>query len=259
MQHFLATAIWRAGLFVEAVILVRGMRTRMHRKYPIFYIYIACVFLVSIALYVVFTSGNDAAYNALYWPTQLITLVVGYGVILDILEQALASYPGAERFARFIGLAIFFVTFCWVGAHIVAGPQWSLNKAADHLETYLRVVEALFLATILIAVSYYRIAIGRNLKGLILGLGTYVAVSLVTLALYAFIGAKFEFAWETFQSSAYLFALCVWTVAFWSYAPNPAPTAKTSTELDGNYEALAGQTRARLEELSYQFNRTAGS
>ena len=258
MQHFLATAIWRIGLLLEAIILVRGMRTRMYRKYPIFYIYIACVFLVSITLYV-FASGNYVAYKALYWPTQLITLVVGYGVILDILEQTLASYPGAERFARFIGLAIFFVTFCWVGAHIAAGPRWSLNVAADHLETYLRVVEALFLATILVAVSYYRIAIGRNLRGLILGLGAYVAVSLVTLALYAFIGTKFEFAWETLQAGTYDFALGVWTVAFWSYAPNPAPAANIPTGLDGNYEALAGQTRARLEEVRCQFNRTAGS
>jgi hypothetical protein len=247
--------LWWAGLLLESLILGRSVRTRTFRKYPMFFFYIACVFLISAGLYIA-NAENPATYARWYWPTQLLTLVLGYGVIIDILQQALAHYPGAERFARTIGLGIFFVVFCWVAVHFAAGEGTSIGGATTELERSLRVVEALFLATILTALAYYRIGIGRNLKGLILGMGAYVAVSLITLALVAFIGPRFNFAWQTLQSGSYLVALGIWTVALWSYAPNPAP-AGGANGVEGDYAALAGHTRARLESLRSYFSGTA--
>ncbi|HEY0704759.1 MAG TPA: hypothetical protein VGD60_18465, partial [Candidatus Acidoferrales bacterium] len=101
--------------------------------------------------------------------------------------------------------------------------------------------------------SYYRINIGRNLTGIALGMGIYVAVSLTVLALFKFIGPHFEAAWKLLQSGSYFVALAVWTGALWSYAPIPAPPGVPGS---GDYGDLAVRTRAELESLRGYFGGT---
>jgi hypothetical protein len=257
VQQTVSTVIWWAGILLELVIVSRGLQTRLFKNYPIFYLYIVCVFVVSTGLYVA-SFENVAVYQHWYWPTQLITLILGYGVILSILQESLSPYPGAERFARSIGLAIFFVVFFWIGMHFALNRDWSVGNATTRLERDLRVIEALFLATIVVAVRYYRIGIGRNAKGLILGMGIYVAVSLMILELFTFFGHRFDFACMTLQSGSYLLTLAVWTVALWSYAPSPA-ISTDNNDIEGDYDALARQTRAKLEALRQYFTGTARS
>jgi hypothetical protein len=238
--------IWPAGLFLEAVILGRMLYTKNFKRYPIFYLYISCVFLISGILYLL----NQAQYNRWYWPTQLLTLVIGYGVILEFARRSLASYPGADRFVRAVGFGIFFCIFGLVGVHLIATQSWSLNALYSDLEKYLRVVEALFLAATLVVLSYYRISIGRNLTGIVLGMGLYVSVSITLLALVKYIGPKFYAPWEFLQSASYFVALLIWTSALWSYAPMPPPSTPPGS---ANYDELAGRTRAELESLRHYF------
>jgi hypothetical protein len=217
----------------------------MFLRYPIFYAYMLCVFVVSAGLYIG-TSLNPHFYVQWYWPTQLVTLVIGYGVIVDILQKALLAYPGAERAARIVGFAIFGVVFLWIAARFVGDPLWSLGRAVTKLERDLRLVETLFLASTIVAVRYYHIELGRNLRGLTAGMGLYVGVSMICLALFTFLGHPIDFTWQNLQSGSYTVAIGIWTYALWSYAPNPrVPPNDTS----GGYSALADQTRARLEAL----------
>jgi hypothetical protein len=177
-------------------------------------------------------------------------LVIGYGVILDFARRSLASYPGAERFFRTVGLGIFLCVFGLVGYHLIATGSWSLNALYDDLEKYLRIVEALFLATTLLVLSYYRISISKNLTGIALGMGFYVAASLTLLALLKFIGPGFHPLWKFLQSASYFVALVVWTGALWSYAPMPSPMISAGP---GDYDQLAGRTRAELDSLRDYF------
>jgi hypothetical protein len=235
---------WWAGLLLEPVILIRSLWTRIYKRYPIFYLYMLCVFVVSAVLYIG-TSLNPQFYIQWYWPTQLVTLVIGYGVIVDVWQKSLHAYPGAERAARTVGFAIFFVVFLWFAALYAWGPHWSLSRAVTRLERDLRFVEALFLATTIVAVRYYGIQLGRNLKGLAAGMCLYVGVSLICLALFSFLGHPFDFTWKMLQSGSYTFALGIWTYSLWNYAPNPDPPDDSS----GGYSALANETRAKLNAL----------
>lgn len=239
---------------MEVVILARVPRSLVFKTYPVFYFYIACVFAVSAGLYAMhaMAPANVVLYGHWYWRTQLGTLVIGYGVILEMSRQALAAYPGAERFVRSIALGIFLVVFLAVGAHLVVTGSWSLNALTNQLEKDLRVVEALFLASILGVLSYYRIRIGKNLMGLIAGMGIYVGASLVTLSLFELIGPRFNAAWWIVPSGSYLLALAVWANALWSYSPNRSPSAGSLTQAD--YEALAVHTRNSLEALRCNLN-----
>jgi hypothetical protein len=236
VNEMLSLLVWLMGLLLELAMLVRAVASKTLMKFAYFYAYVSCVFGVSAGLYIL-NAVAPASYYRWYWPTQFATLVAGCGVIFEILRHTLEAYPGAERVARVASLGIFALTFLCVGF-----------KAA---------IQALLVASILTIVFYYRIEIGRNVKGLIAGFGAYVGTSLVTLALRAFLGPRFNRDWEILQSGSYLFALTVWMVALWSYYPQPVPLDRT--RLDADYEALAGSTREILQSLRSYLRRTVRS
>jgi hypothetical protein len=238
--------LWLTGLLFEFLLLARCVQTRTFTKYIYFYSYIFCVFAVSAGLYVG-RSVSPALYDAWYWPTQFATLGIGFGVVLEIVRQALAAYPGAERIARLASCAVFAATFCYVEWHVARRMIWSTSNATVELERDLRVIEALVLATVLAIVFYYRIELGKNVTGMILGFGAYIGVSLTTLALRSFVGPRFDTSWGLLQSGSFVFATAVWTVALWSYSPNPDPPAGGGGGAE--YDALVHGTRARLDSV----------
>src|SRR6202162_4883797 len=108
----LSLLLWLAGMMFEFLSLVRSVQTKTLTKYIYFYAYIFCVFAVSAVLYIG-RFVSPAFYDAWYWPTQFATLAMGCGVVLEIVRQALAAYPGAERFARVASWVVFAATFCY--------------------------------------------------------------------------------------------------------------------------------------------------
>ncbi len=239
----LSTLLWLAGLSFEFLLLARCVQNKAFTKYIYFYSYILCVFAVSAGLYIG-RSLSPELYDSWYWPTQFATLAIGCGVVLEIVRQALAAYPGAERFARLASYAVFAVTFCYVEWHAARRAEWSTLNATVELERDLRVIEALVLVTVLAIVFYYRIELGKNVTGMIVGFGAYVGVSLTTLALRSFVGPRFDTAWGLLQSASFVFATAVWMVALWSFSPNPAPS-----EPGQGYDALVHGTRQRLDSV----------
>jgi len=242
----LSLLLWLAGLLFELLLLVRAVRTKTLTRYFCFYAYIFCIFAVSAGLYIG-RSLSPSFYDAWYWPTQFATLAMGCAVVLEIVRQALAAYPGAERIARLASCAVFAVTFCYLEWHVARRMDWSTVNATVELERDLRVIQALVLATVLAIVFYYRIELGKNVTGMIVGFGAYVGVSLTTLELRSFLGPRFNAGWGNLQTISYFFALIVWTVALWSYSPNPKPptTGRNGT----GYDALVHGTRAQLESV----------
>jgi hypothetical protein len=238
--------IWWSGLVLELVILARGLRAGMIKKYPYFYAYILCVFAISAGLYVGYRA-SPSFYRKWYWPTQFVTLVAGFGVLLDIVENALEAYPGAKRLLRHLSYAVLgavFATFC---LKIALG---TLSNTAE-IERDLRCMEALVLLLVGLVTSYFGIKLGKNLKGLILGFGMYVGVSLITLAVVLVAGKRFEPAWQILQSGSYLAALAIWTVGLWSYAPNPV-----ANRIQIEYQVLASQTQVHLDAIRNHFEKT---
>jgi hypothetical protein len=246
----LSLILWWSGLALEIVILIRGLRTRAITKYPYFYLYILCVFGVSAGLYAAYRVSYTV-YSRWYWPTEFATLVVGCGVILEILDRALEWYPGARRFLMGLCVAILVAVVGYAGWKVGLGALRSTAVSEAGMERDLRVVQAIFLATIMSVVFYYGIELGKNLKGLILGFGAYVGISVMILALLPALGSRFEILSERLRSGSYLFALLVWTVALWSYAPNPP--ARRSRGSGPDYDQFAGETREKLEGLRDYF------
>ena len=235
------------GLALEAVLLVRGFVARMITRYPFFYFYAGSVLVGSILL---LTPG---IYPRGYWQIQLLTLLAGYGILLEILNHVFAPYPGAEKFARAVVVVVFVVV---VGFSVVYPlmRNGSSTGTMIEFERNLRTVQAIFICALLVVISYYGIGIGRTMKGLIAGYGFYIVTSLMTLATRSYAGVAFDHIWKFLQPVSFDVTLAVWTIAMWSDSPNPVPERRISLDVD--YEVVAARTKSLFGTLRAYLVRT---
>jgi len=237
---------WRAAILLEGLILLRGFRGRSLASYPYFYAYVACAMSDDILGYIQYRFTGRAYYG--YWLGEFLTLIVGCGIILEIFRCVLAPYAGAERFARIAGLAVFLAIFFFALIFPLVMPLGYHKETLFELERDLRTVQAIFLIVLLGVIGYYRIAIGKNMRGMILGYGLQIGAILVGRAARSYAGVPLPGTWNVImQQASYFAALLIWTTALWSYHPNPVPDS--SIRLEEDYEAFAGRTRATLSAV----------
>jgi hypothetical protein len=225
------------GILMLSLLLFRGLRGRALAKYPFFYIYSACVFVSALLMV------SPTFYDKWYWVAQYVTLIIGYGILLEILNHVLAPYPGAEKFARTTGLIAIGLIFCFALVFPLLMPQWSAGTRIE-FERDLRTVQSIFICGLLGVISYYGIAIGKNMKGMITGYGIYIVSSLISLALRSSEGTRVDELWKVTQPLSYDATLVIWLIALWSYQPNPMPDPRIKLEAD--YEAIVARTRGMM-------------
>lgn len=248
----LHSVIWWLGIALTFFVLLEGCRARILFKYPFFYTYAACVFVASTLLYFLYHSQMTvASYDIWYWGAEFLTLLAGYGILLEIFSHVLGPYPGAAKFARTTGIVAFGVVVCFASLYPKLFPQWSPGTSIE-FERDLRTLQALFLGGLLAVVGYYRIAISRNMKGMIAGYGLYIATSLMSLALRSYAGMPFDNSWKIAQPLSYDLSLLIWLAALRSYTPTPMPYSDVG--LDADYQELATRTRSAARS---HFRRTA--
>lgn len=230
--------IWLTGIVLEFLLLARSLQTRLIGRYPFFYTYSGAVLLMAILLLF------PDLYRRWYWSTQFFTLLLGYGILLEILNHALAPYPGAERFARITGLVAFGLIMSFVVIFPIIRSRWSVTSTMQDLERDFRTVQAVFILGLATVISYYRIGLGRNMKGMISGYGLYIGTSLISLALGSYSANLFRGASRVFRPVTFDISLIIWVVALWSYSPDPAPAPGICLEED--YEAFVARTRTAM-------------
>jgi|ERR1700674_1657971 len=248
----LTQAIWWAGMSLEAVMLFRGLRERLLFKYPVFYLYIAFVFLEDLLRFYIY-GWHPAIYPQTYWITEFFGLVMGSGVVFEIYRSGLSAYPGTARMARNSLLLVFALTFAKVLVSMSYGSLWWPAETTAELQRNLRIVQATALIALVALFLMYAIPFGRNLKGILSGYSFYIAVNIVQLTLVPHFGNSIQRLWSYVYSASYLTALCIWTRALWSH--ELSLETKPVTPLEYDYEALRAATRRRLQETRASLGR----
>jgi hypothetical protein len=239
----LSLILWWAGISLEAVILLRSIIARSFLRYPYFYTYLTCILAIDLTRYFVYLH-SPSAYRGWYWPTEFVSVSIGYGVILEILRQALGRYQGVARFIRGIVWASLLVVLAYVAYKSATVTNWSAANTGAELKRDLRTVQAIVLSAILLLISHYRIELTRNLKGIIVGYGIFVAMNVVNLAVQAYAAAPLVDASRHLESYLFFFPLMVWTLTLWSY--QPAPARPGVGELGSDYESFSRRTKGTL-------------
>jgi hypothetical protein len=162
--------------------------------------------------------------GAAFWRFEIVTVALGCGVLLEISKYVFARHISLDHFVRWTTVLTFGSIFFVFTIHAFFLPNWNPVTNSAELERQLRVAQALALMSIVFVSGYYEIAIGRNMKGMILGFGVYVAATLISLTLLQMIGIRFSHAWMFIQPFSYVVALLIWTVALWTYEGDTVTT-----------------------------------
>jgi hypothetical protein len=238
--------VWLAAAFLELLVLVRSLLGRTLSKYPFFYTYVTCVLIADMSRYVVYRT-QPTAYQNWYWGTEFVCVILGFSVLLEIIERGLAPFEGARKFARIAGLLVFGAIVAFTTIQGVFERHWASNLTSIEVERNLRVAELVLLAAILLVIFYYNIPVGRNLKGIIFGYGLYVAAVVMNSAVRSYMGESFHTAFSLVGTYSYVLSLLIWTVALWSYYADPV--AKRSGQLEVDYQSFVLRTRNALDAM----------
>lgn len=238
-----ALTVWVLGLALEGLLLLRALRAGFIRKFALFYFYLACVLFQSLFLFVVYFA-SPRYYARSYWSAELLGVALGCGVVWEIYRQALGYFPGAARVASNVLLLILLTVFSKIIVDTSNGTLWWPTGAVVELERNLRAVQATVLIALVIVLMFYRVPLGRNLWGMMLGYGLFIGTSVIILALRILLGDWFQTTWQYLQPLSYLAVLCIWCTTLWSCETTPMPTPKPRIEED--YQLLAAATRKGL-------------
>jgi hypothetical protein len=250
-----ALTIWRAGILLEAIILYRGVRTGLLSKYPFFYAYIASVLVADSSLYIV-RLLDPSLYSRWDPIAALLSLVLGYGIILEIFRHVLMPYRGVERLARVGGMVIAGVILSFAIFYPIVTSGISRGFSIVRVERDFWAVQAIFLFGIFTVIVHYGIPTGRNLKGMMFGYALCLAATVMALALQSYIGSSFQAARGFIETFSYLASLSIWIAALWSDHPSPVP-GHSDCDLQADYESLVLRTQGMMGVMRSHLTKVA--
>jgi hypothetical protein len=245
--------IWCSAIALEVVVLFRGMRQALLKKYPLFYAYVGCVLLIEVLRFCSY-KFTQSFYAAFYWDSELVTIVASYGVIFEIFRQALRHNPGVARLAQKFLLVLFVIAVIFAASGPLHGGFTSIPRATADLGRYLRYLEGALLFVMLWLFGRYRISFGRNLLGLTVGYSFLVGLDVMNLALLSFPGNELSIVLRRLLPVTFVATLTIWCAALWS--PQPEPAQPVESELEHDYGLLAVRTQAILTRASNRAVRT---
>jgi len=203
-----------AGSVLLAVLVVRLLINGLFRQFPWFARYISFVLLSSmVALWVY--GFYPRAYFAVYWVSEVTSLLLGVAVSFEALSKAFAIYPAIRNMGRTILRALLGIAILRV---LLAANLSAPQAAWFELERDVRLMQALTLISICLLSAYYAIKLNRNQLGIICGYSLFISFSVVNLALRPYVADTFVRVWDLLQPLQYIICELIWCVFLWKVA-----------------------------------------
>ncbi|HTZ32832.1 MAG TPA: hypothetical protein VMH31_10265 [Methylomirabilota bacterium] len=243
--------LW-TGVVLEVVLIVRAIQGGLLKRFPLFFSYVSFVLLETLSLSNLYKRAPDL-YSSIFWYCQFVALFVGCLVIFEIYRVALRPYPGTTRIARNLLFFVFALTFAKVLVnHSFGSVYWPATTTAE-LERNLRVVQGFAILAIAVVLLVYSIPRNRNLNGILIGYGLFVANAIVQLSLVSHFGAWFQKLFWYTQPFSYLVVLGIWAVALWSPAPEPVSSPAALNLAVDDHSSLVARTEQDLGRADLGF------
>lgn len=191
----------------------------------------------------------SANFNRVMWFRVLLSFVAEFAVLVEISDHIFNPYIAIRKLSRLLtgGLCALF-SILYILPPILKTRSWDIAVLSFAQETAL--AKGLIVIVILFAARYFRLPLGRNVAGMVLGFAFYLTVSIVTFTAAIYYGKElFENLMSWLWPLSYDLCLLVWAVALWRYEPVPVPQriSVESTRMPGKpLSAQLGQFNAVL-------------
>ncbi|HXK59191.1 MAG TPA: hypothetical protein PLP42_04785 [Acidobacteriota bacterium] len=212
---FAQYALSTFGNILLLLILARGTLAGLFRRYPAFYCYVGFSLIVSFCqlLIGVVYEFDSSAY---YWAWQIPNLASAVFLLLvlwEIWRYVEATNPRKKQILLSFALA--------GGTTAIVATRLESTTGDPYFHLQAAALFAHMLACILV---YSRICarrdviLGRNLRGMLVGVSLLVGFQGVNFARLLFVGSPFE-VFAFFLQFFYFLALSVFAYSLWNYEP----------------------------------------
>ncbi len=209
--------ICAVNLGLLLLIVLRGIRSGMSREYTVFYGYIgfissAAVGQVLVALFLGVTSPQF--YYSYHLPNLLVPLLQLW-ILWDLYRRSVgyAKSPWKEL--------LWCASLAAMATAPIAWKVLSLKKADPFVHYHALTLPLQVVACLWVYRKIYadrRVDLGRNVKGIMLGLAVMLAFQSVNFAHYVFLDSSFQI-FGFFVPFIYLVALVIFAYTLWDYVP----------------------------------------
>lgn len=235
--------LWLFGLALLMTLILRGKRGGLFLHFPLFYSYIAYTFSGSLITFLIYRL-RPGSYPTSYWFYFLINLLAEFAVLVEISDHVFKPYPAIRQFGRFLTICIstlFFILYIFP-SFLQFRPS-SLALLDFSLRTLL--TKAVIIVALGAAARYYRLPLGKNVGGLMMGFALYLGVYIASLAAAQIFGKVLYANILQFMGPlGSILCLLGWTATMWQFEAIPRTSGK-----------LGEPGHVTSEELSYQLTR----
>lgn len=242
------------SLILEASLLLRARQGGFLSHFPFFYSYVSYVFVWSI-LGLTFYYFLPLLYSNVYWFSYLMVLLAEFAVLLEISDHIFQPYPGIRRLGQLVTM-VACVTLLLTYILPALWRHQSSSFAFLELEKRTSLTKAVLIIILLVVARLYRIPLGRNISGMMLGFAAYLALITADTALAEALGrAAYGTIYNMVAPLSFVLALSIWTAALWRYEPVAPGQPDYFRSGDDSSEALGDQLGRYSSELSRRFRR----
>jgi hypothetical protein len=209
-----------AGPALEGLVVWRLLKSRAARRYPYFTTYVIAD-AISNALLIAAAALREPWFGPAYWVAEAVSVLAGFMILWEVVRGLFPSESALRRVAQSIllGIGIFAIPAIWVlgwsQANLIRFPYRYLSPI---FVQYLCLAQAVLLLGTAAVAAYYKLPLGRNLRGLVFGFGFYLSLCAMNFASLQIIRGFLPY-WQLVSPVLYIGLLVFWLWAFWDYSP----------------------------------------
>jgi hypothetical protein len=212
------------AVVLEGLLLWRLSKRKLWSRYPCLLLFVVYDFSCNLFLFPI-NRYKPEWFAGVYWRIESISLFFRLFVNLEFFRGVLGRRSTLYDISWKALLALELIV---VPAILVLG--WSQASSLHYeylylsplIVQYFSLFQALLLLTPAAVAWYYRLPLGRNVRGLGLGFGMYLLVCTLNFASLQAVQGFFPY-WQLLTPISFIAMIAVWLWAFWEYAPTPDP------------------------------------
>jgi hypothetical protein len=181
------------------------------------------------------------SYASVFWFVFLTPVIAEFAVLVQVADYILDPYPAIHQVGRFLTVAVcvMFIAL-YVGPSLLEPRPRSL--AILNLVLRSSVAKAAIVIVLLGVARYFRIPLGKNIAGIMMGFSIYLALNTANFALAETYGrSQYGQAFTTVLLLTQTLTLLVWTIALWHPQPDLLGNREVPRDHEGVPEPLSRQ------------------
>jgi hypothetical protein len=243
-----------AAVCFELALCYTAYKRRLSRQLTFFSVYIVLLTVQDIASWGVKYAPwfSSPSYRYIFYSVQFVLSLLRLLTIGEIARRTLRGYPAVWGFTWRALSAVTVFLFSWT--------TYSAIQRAHHFRRFLAVgsqrfelMQTILLLLFLFLVVYYRVQISLLYRLILVGIGIYSAVQLVTNQLLLLNKLPADSIGDYIGRGLFLVPLAIWTYAVWRWgaASNNPPELISQSQ----YDDLSPQIHDRLKDLNDKLNK----